>query len=276
MWQRRILWFSLALVMFFLFTLALGTVTGIKKTEAALLVHDIDNTAQNAQTAINTATSAINSATSVANELRMLASMSPEALITHYVGLSQNLAEVLGTYKAYQGIINSTKDLSTTWKSTFNGMDSIFNGDSKNLKNSQDTMKVLENTYTDSMKISNEISNVTQSIDNLKKAVNNSANADGTKEALQANGQITAVGVSEQIKQNQLLSSMVTSMAAKQQFELEEVAKSQAERTKSATDFSSAVEERVNSLEESKKETSYDYAVKHYGEEMAKYYVDLQ
>ena len=71
------------------------------------------------------------------------------------------------------------------------------------------------------------------------------------------------VSTDDQSPENQLL-------------ELEEVAKSQAERTKSATDFSSSVEERVNSLEESKKETSYDFAVKQYGDEMAKYYVDLQ
>jgi P-type conjugative transfer protein TrbJ len=204
--------------MFFVFTLGFGTFMNVQEAEGALLVNDINNTLQNTKTAISTATNAVNTASQVANDVRNLASMSPDGLLAHYLGISKELSNTLGVYNAYNGLMNATQTAEQAWNGTFQSAESFLSGDTSALKGTAEGQKNMyssvDKTYRDSMNTARQVSDTRGDMTNLQNALNKVANANGAKEVAQANGQVSSIIAETQIKGLQTESQLLGITAA--------------------------------------------------------------
>ena len=220
-----------------------------QQAEGAVLVSDINNTMQNSKTAISTATTAINTATQIANQIRNLTPMSSDGLLNHYLGVSQQLSDVVGVWKGYNGVMSAATSAEQSWNNTFKGIDSFFDGGTSTLTgrtmDSQTTLRALEQTYKDNMKMSKQISDSQKSNEALQNSLNRVANANGAKEVGQAAAQVNSLGVQELIKGNQQLSNFVAADAAAKQAEIMEKAKALADNQKATVDYTTAVDKQI-------------------------------
>lgn len=250
MWQRRLAWGSAAFVLFFVFTLMIGTVTSVQPASAAVFVSDVNNTMQNTKTAISTATTAINTATQISNQIKNLTSMDATVLLAHYIGLSQELSDITGVRDTYNGLMNSSKTMDQAWNDSFKSMDSIFNKPANSSSNSsasqqiadnQGTMKTLEQTYKDSMVLSKQLSDTSKTGQAIQTVLNTSSNATGIKEATQAGTQMSSLLVQEAIKTNQQLSNLIAIESAKGQGDIQTMATSMQTNKELSDGFDAAV-----------------------------------
>lgn len=256
-WKNRLAWGTFAFVMFFVFTVGIGVVTKLQPANAAIFTSDVHNTMQNTKNAINTAVTAVNTATQVANQIKNLASMSPEGILAHYLGISQDLADITGVWQAYNGLMSATKTMDESWNSAFKQVDSFFSGETSSFaqrnSDSQSMLRALEQTYKDSMNTAKQVGDTSKSAQNLQDALNRVGNAVGAKEAAQAGTQVVASGVKEAIKTNQQLSTLITIESAKGQAEVQEQAKVLADNKTSTDNFTSAAATAVAAVKADKR-----------------------
>ena len=179
---------------------------------AAIYVEDIKNIAENAKTAINTYTNAINTAKQVSLMIQDLTSMDPKALIAHYTGLDKDtstdsiLSERMGI-DIYTGGYTKPVDL---------------NSYTQNIKK---LYHVADETYYSALSIGRRQQEVENSINQLETSLQNLSKAQGTKEAMQASGQIASQNTMETAKTNALLSTLLSVTVTEQ---LQENAQKQA------------------------------------------------
>lgn len=173
---------------------------------AAIYVEDIKNIAENAKTAINTYTNAINTAKQVSLMIQDLTSMDPKALIAHYTGLDKEYKNLMGI-DIYTGGYTKPVDL---------------NSYTQNIKK---LYHVADETYYSALSIGRRQQEVENSINQLETSLQNLSKAQGTKEAMQASGQIASQNTMEAAKTNALLSTLLSVTATEQ---LQENAQKQA------------------------------------------------
>lgn len=198
----------------------LATISGqaIKSADAAILVHDENNILQNAKTAIHTATTAANTARQVALAVQNLASMSAEGLVAHYLGVSEELGELIAVADEYKGLLNSAQTTEEVWRRSFQDVDDLLDGGTSVLKYHEDrqtNLRALEQTYQDSYRAARTIGNIERRTRELEEAISRSVGAIGTKEAVQANSQISAIQAAEAIKTNEAIAQLTTVTAAR-------------------------------------------------------------
>jgi len=243
MWKRRILWGTFAFVMFFVFTLGIAVYDNLQPASAAVNTNDKPNTLQNTKTAIQAATTAVNTATQIANQVKNLASMSPEGILASYLGISNELGEVVDVINAYNGLMSATNNMNTAWNAAFKQVDSFFDGNTsvfKQATNTQTTLNALQKTYKDSMTLSNSMKDISNSTALLEKDLNYVSEATGMKSVQQAHANISALIAKENMKQTQLLGNWAMQLAGYFQLKNQEAARAAATNLNAANSFQNA------------------------------------
>lgn len=269
MWKKRSVYIASTILFFFVFTLAIGVVRSVQPASAAILVHDENNILQNAKTAINTATTAANTAKQVALQVQSLASMSSEGILAHYLGLSDELAKLVNVTGQLQGMMQAGRSAQKAWQDSFQDVDKLLSGETSALKrynDNQTSLRALEKTYQDSLKTAKAVGEIEARARRMKEAVTRSANAVGTKEAIQADTQLNALHAAETMHSNEILAQLTTTLAGKYAKENQDEAAAIAANRQSAE----ALHEHV---EQSKSSQSTESALRQmYPPELWQYY----
>ncbi|GLU97957.1 hypothetical protein [Megamonas funiformis] len=231
---------------------------------AAIYVEDIKNIAENAKTAINTYTNAINTAKQVSLMIQDLTSMDPKALIAHYTGLDKEYKNLMNDLDSQIGTLD--KDTSTdSILSERMGIDIYTGGYTKPVdlnsytQNIKKLYHVADETYYSALSIGRRQQEVENSINQLETSLQNLSKAQGTKEAMQASGQIASQNTMEAAKTNALLSTLLSVTATEQ---LQENAQKQAGmkiNENMAIDVKNNSQKVLSNIEMNKQQNIEDY-----------------
>lgn len=179
--------------------------------EAGIYVTDLQNIAENTKTAINTYSNAINTANQVQLEIRNLASMDQKALITHYLGIDKQYKKIMDYLDEQVGTLNLGTSTDTVLDEMGANNNLYLKGMSdEEFRNSIKKMyHVEDDTYKSALAVGRQQERVEDSIKSLEDSLKNLHNAQGQKEALQAQGQIASQGIIEQNKTVNALYTLV-------------------------------------------------------------------
>lgn len=217
-------------------TILLGMLTGFsimipKQTAtAAIYVEDIKNIAENAKTAINTYTNAINTAKQVSLMIQDLTSMDAKALIAHYTGLDKEYKDLINDLDTQIGTLDKNTSTDSILSEKM-GIDIYTGGYNKPVdlnaytQNIKKLYHVADETYYSALSVGRRQQEVESSMQQLENSLQNLSKAQGTKEAMQASGQIASQNAMEAAKTNALLSTLLSITATEQ---LQENAQKQA------------------------------------------------
>jgi|GEM_PF-6021811 len=201
-------------------------------------VYDAPREKQSIIASIKSITEMVNQMTRLANQIKDLASMSPEGLLAHYTGVSNVLGDVVGTWQAYNGLLSATSTANNAWSSAFTQVHSFITGQTSataHIKNQQDLLQALENTYRDSMSAAQMASNQEAEVALLKNSLTNLQNADGGVETEQIAAQIESINTTLLIKRNFLISNLITVRTTRNQDKLTQKKNSMNEVTNGLT-----------------------------------------
>lgn len=256
MWKKHVLAGIGVVLLFFVFTFAIGTYQSLQPAEAAIAVNDANNIYQNTLNAVNTATIAMNTATQIANQVRNLASLSSSELDKFYESVATDIGRITTAQGLYGGMMNKGKTIDSAWTSAFKDVDTYFNSStrpslSQNNLNKESTLATSQASNKDSLVISKTVSDASsQSATDLQSAVTTLNNADGIKQSIQAHGFITSLMVKEQLKENAMLAQYLANMSAANQSKVQEEAASLSERQAAVEEFNSKLKELQSTVKQ--------------------------
>lgn len=211
-------------------------------TQAAVAVIDQANLSVNKITADNTTQSLIRLISQLELDIKNIASMDKGALLLHYTGLDDDFNRLQGKVRAFEGGLNPNKlqPFAEKGMRVEDLLGGTFNiGENWNLLGAQ--YKNLEKSYTDTIRLSQEVQKVSSDYSKLEKILKTSADAEGQKEVQQADTQMNSLTATAVMEGNLLMAQQNAMIAEKyQQENLEKAA------AKAATDASiQAVRETV-------------------------------
>lgn len=175
--------------------------------------YDVRNNAKSIIAEIKGVTEMVNTITNLAYQIKNLASMSPEGILAHYLGISQDLADIAGVWQAYNGLMAATDTAKNAWTSAFRSVEDFSQGKTsvtKQMGKNKDLLNVLETTYKDSMATAKALGDQQNDIKMLENALNKLESASGNLENQQIRTQIESLEVSLAIKRNLLLGNLVS------------------------------------------------------------------
>lgn len=194
-----------------------------RSADAAVLVYDEKNILEAAKTAINTANILTNAQKELALQIIDMASMDPGRLEAYLKGQVQKQDEIFNESHGKIGALTTRSTAQTYWEENFRNIESVLNGDITVVdayNANQKALKALEKTNYDALHNAKTTQTASHELsENLTEAVTNSANAEGTKEAVQANTQAIATAAMGTYYGNALLADMVAQQALKYQKE---------------------------------------------------------
>lgn len=194
-----------------------------KTVDAAVLVHDDKNIIEAAKTAINTANILTNAQKELALQIIDMTSMDAGKLEEYLKWQVRQQDEIFNEAGGKIGVLTAKSTPQAYWEENFKNIESILQGDvtiSDAYNANQKALKALENTNYDALHNAKTTQTASQQLsDSVTEAVINSANAEGTKEAVQANTQAIAAAAMGVYYGNTLLSDMVAQQALKYQKE---------------------------------------------------------
>lgn len=189
----------------------------LNETEASVYVTDVQNIAQNTQTAANTAANAINTANQVALAVKNLASMDSKALLAHYLGIDDQYKKIMDYLDEQVGAL----DLGISTDTILSEMGTNGNLYGTNMSEAQfkNNVKKLyhieDQTYASALNVGRQQERIEDGVESLRTAIENLNSAQGEKEALQAQGQIDSQAVVEQTKTTNALLTLIAVSATK-------------------------------------------------------------
>lgn len=186
-------------------------------TMAAVPVHDAANTAENHATFLQTAQNTLNTATQIANQVTNLASLSPEAMAAHLLGIEEEFGDMVESMKQAQGVMKASQSAETAWNNSFRKADSFFEGDTSRVDNFGDSKKMirtLDQTYLDALRASKSSAKIEKDAKRLQAMMEQNKSAAGNKQALQIQNNLSAQQVTLQMKRNQTLGMFSSAVVA--------------------------------------------------------------
>ena len=205
-----------------------GMLSQIKPANAAILVYDAENILQAAKTAINTSSIATNEQQQLALQILNMASMSPEQLIAYLKNLSNIQTTVISENGSKIGALNAGSSAQSFWNENFQNVEQVLNGETSTMDSytaNQQALRALEKTNQDALHGAKTAQILGSSLNNtLTDAVTASANASGTKEAVQANTQAMSTAAAGTIYGNNLLAELIATQAVKYEKETQDEA----------------------------------------------------
>ncbi len=179
---------------------------------------------ENHATFLQTATIAVNTATQIANQVINLASMSPEAMLAHILGVEKQLGQVVDIMKQAQGLMDATQTAEQAWNRTFKQIDSFAHGETSaadRIAHHEDMINVLDQTYQDALRVGKLNTEIDSDTQQLQDMMNENQNAVGNKTVKQVKNQAGTLVVAQKIKQNETLPNLTTVLVASARANLE-------------------------------------------------------
>ena len=196
---------------------AISMVPQERTANAAVLVYDEKNVEQAIKTAISTANILSNEEKQLALQIINMRSMSIEQILSYLMSHTEQQRQMWDEREAKTGALNPNISTDAFMDQCLPDLGQILNGKMTMVDAYEQTQKSLHGAKT-TQTAGNALHN---SLDEILK---NSQNAEGEKEAQQANTQATAVNVTAQIYGNSLLSDMAAMQAVRYQKELQDEA----------------------------------------------------
>jgi hypothetical protein len=223
----------------------LGMLTKTQKADAAILVYDQENIFQAVKTAINTADILTNEQKQLALQIIDMTSMSSDKLEGLLQSQSKSKQIILDESQGKTGALLPKTSAGTFWNNTFSNIEDVLSGNITVMdaySANQKALKAMEKTNQDAL----HGAKVTQSLQtNIAGTVNDalaaSANASGTKEAVQANTQTVAAGTMGTLYGNNLMSEVLAVQVMKYQKEAQDEANAMALREQTVTQIQNDV-----------------------------------
>ena len=251
-------------------TILAGILTGFMLTnpnheaKAAIYVTDVQNIAENAKTAINTYTNAVNTAKQVSLMVQNLTSMDPKALIAHYTGLDKEYKKLMEDLDTQVGTLDKTNSTDSILSEKM-GLDIHTGGYTKpvDLASYKQSIKklyhVADETYYSALYVGRQQQAIENNIKQLETSLQNLSKSQGTKEALQANGQIASQSAMESAKTNALLSTLLSVSATENLQKNAEKQASMKINENISTDVKNNVDKLLNDIEKNHDKSVEDY-----------------
>lgn len=233
----------------------------IIKTEASVYVTDVQNIAQNTQTAINTAANAVNTANQVALTVRNLASMDANALLVHYLGIDEQYKKLMDYLDEQVGALdlNTSTDTILSEMGTNGTLYTSGMSEAEFKNNVKKLYHIEDETYASALNVGRQQEHLEKELESLETALKNLNSAQGKKEALQAQGQIASQGI---LEQNKTTNALLTLIAVATTKNLAENAEKQATIKKEedfAEDTKSNAKKAINEIEEKSEQNWNNY-----------------
>lgn len=206
----------------------LGMLAREPKADAAVLVYDQENILQAMKTAINTASILTTAQKQLALQVVDMTSISADQLAALFESQTKSKQTILDENAGKIGALTPNSSASNYWNENFSNIENILNGNMTVMdayQANQKALKALEKTNQDAIhgaKTTQALQkNMNETID---EALTASANASGTKEAVQANTQTVAATAMGTLYGNNLLSEVLAMQASKYQKEVQDEA----------------------------------------------------
>lgn len=223
----------------------LGMITKTQRADAAVLVYDQENILQAVKTAINTAEILTNDQKQLALQIVDMTSLSTDQLENLLKSQTKSKQIILDENVGKTGALMPKTSAGSYWDNTFSNIQNVLNGDVTVLdaySANQKALKAMEQTNQDAL----HGAKTTQALQNnitgtVNDALSASANASGTKEAIQANTQTVAAGTMGTIYGNNLMSEALAVQVLKYQKDAQDEANAMALNQQAATQIQNDV-----------------------------------
>lgn len=225
---------------------SLGMFPKEKIANASILVYDQENILQAMKTAVNTASILTSAQKQLALQVLDMTSISASSLEKLLLSQTKTQQTVFDENSSKVGALNTNTSTSTYWQNNFSNIKNVLEGNMTAVdayEANQKALKALEQTNQDALhgaKTTQVLQNNTSNT--INDALTASANASGTKEALQANTQTIAAAAYTTMYGNNLLSEILATNATKYQKEVQDEANAIAVRKQVADQMQSDVD----------------------------------
>lgn len=200
--------------------LAQGAIYVLPRAESAIPVIDTANINQTNLVYAQALKTALNTATQIANQVRNLQSASPDLLSANSTGINEQLAAVLSTVQASNGIMRPGETATQSWDKVFNSATDYGVGSSTTRAAYQQNMLYyLDETYKDSLRVAKTNQQIEADMSNLNRMLTESQNVEGNKSAIQVQTAVQAQGVKQQMQLNQTMAALLSQQAAQANYE---------------------------------------------------------
>ncbi len=181
---------------------------------AAVAVIDAQNIAINTKTAANTELTSLNLIKQLALDVLNIKGYDGEALGRYSDEIADRQKSLADKMKAFQGIMG--QDGAGIWDEQGGRIEDILGGSfdvATYLNVSGSSYKALEDTSRDTIQLAKSVQKVSSDTTALHQALKNSAEAEGQKQAQQADTQVAAVTAASQLQETQLIAQQTGMMA---------------------------------------------------------------
>ncbi|HMM21479.1 MAG TPA: hypothetical protein PKA10_12235 [Selenomonadales bacterium] len=186
----------------------------ILPVNAAVAVIDAQNIAINTKTAANTELTSLNLIKQLALDLLNIKGIDGGILGQYSDEIASRQKSLQDTMKAFQGIMG--QDSAGIWDEKGGRIEDILGGSfdvGTYLNVSGSSYKALEGTFRDSIQLAKTVQKLSSDPTALQQALKNSAEAEGQKQAQQADTQVAAVTATAQLQETQLIAQQTGMMA---------------------------------------------------------------
>lgn len=208
----------------------LGMLAREPKADAAVLVYDQENILQAVKTAVNTASILTNAQKQLALQVLDMTSISADQLEDLLLSQTKSKQTILDENAGKIGALRPTGSAANYWNENFANIESVLNGNMSVVdayQANQKALMALEKTNQDALRGAKTTQTLQKNMnETIDAALTASANASGTKEAIQANTQTVAASAMGTIYGNNLLSESLATQATKYQKEVQDEANS--------------------------------------------------
>lgn len=181
---------------------------------AAVAVVDLKNIAINTQTAANTELTSLNLIKQLALDLLNIKGLDSGALGQYSDEIASRQKSLEEKMKVFQGIMGQESE--GIWDEKGGRIEDVL-GQSFDvatyLNVSGSSYKALENTFRDTLQLAKTAQKVNSDTTVLQKALKNSAEAEGQKQAQQAGTEVAAVNAASQMQETQLIAQQTGMIA---------------------------------------------------------------
>ena len=181
---------------------------------AAVAVIDMQNIAINTKTAANTELTSLNLIKQLALDLLNIKGLDGGVLGQYSDEIASRQKSLEEKMKAFQGIMG--QDSAGIWDENGGRMEDILGGSfdvGTYLNVSGSSYKALEDTFRDTIQLAKTVQKINSDTETLQKALKNSAEAEGQKQAQQADTEVAAVTAASQMQETQLIAQQTGMMA---------------------------------------------------------------
>lgn len=217
-----------------------GVHMSLRPANAEVQVANFNATAKQTEEVVSATSKVINDAVRIANQVRRMATLSPEAVLAHTLGLDGTLSRLVDVYGAYNGLMKASANAATSMDRAFGKVEDFFSGETSLVDQTQqkNALQTLEKMNQDSIYLSKKMQgDLEKSVKGIQDASTDLGNAVGEKGAWQITANVEAMNTTLLLNDVSLSSMKVGNKASDLEYLLGEKAKELWQSKKVQRDF---------------------------------------